>query len=694
MLSGVTLIAHGFGSNVDGWVTAMADAILARPDLDVDQPRYTLSVTDPGHDDGPLSVVETSHSGPSPTNPDTEAPEIVILLDWSDVAGALVGGYSRSTADVAAAVADALLTPNLLANLPTPVAELPLHLIGHSRGASLVGRLARDLGQHGIWVDQVTTLDPHPVDGVRDPLSMDYGDAPMEGWANVVFWDNYWRTDGDMSFDFTGEPIANTYDVQFDESVLEAGGYTFGVFPPSPGEHSDVHLWYYGTIDTSTNPPANNGDHDVPGNWYGDPHPARAASGYHFSRAVGGARSSEGLSHAVGGDAQRSAIDFSGAAWPSLLDLQIDTDDLEFIAGEPIPVTYFHQDFDSDATVGFYLDTDRNPYNGDEVWIDERLASQTGPVLASSRWDISTSAAQSGLTQAGDYYMFGRIGDSNGHARYAYAAEPVTLEKPPAEVIDRHVFYNNCVWDKGNAGANADDDLAVAPDKQALLPGSAATFANYTSFSGGINGVMVDIADLTGTPTTADFEFRMGNTDDPTTWAQGPDPTAVAVRAGHGTGGSDRVTLVWPDRAIQKQWLQVTVLPTENTGLSEADVFYFGNAVGETGGSTIDAKVNAFDMLGARNNWRSFVDPAAIDFRYDFNRDARVNAFDMLLARNSQTHFLNALRLISPPVDQIAVAECMSRRPAFTDDSAARRAADVVLMLHCDSIDSWIVTRE
>ena len=50
-----------------------------------------------------------------------------------------------------------------------------------------------------------------------------------------------------------------------------------------------------------------------------------------------------------------------------------------------------------------------------------------------------------------------------------------------------------------------------------------------------------------------------------------------------GTGGSDRVTIIWDDNAIEKQWLQVTVKATDNTGLVADDVFYFGNAVGEAG---------------------------------------------------------------------------------------------------------------
>jgi hypothetical protein len=80
-----------------------------------------------------------------------------------------------------------------------------------------------------------------------------------------------------------------------------------------------------------------------------------------------------------------------------------------------------------------------------------------------------------------------------------------------------------------------------------------------------------------------------------------------------------------------------------------------GNAIGETGNAFEDTdptndetKVNATDMLVARDNPRGYRDPAPIDFNCDFNRDTRVNATDMLIARNNPTHFRNALKLITP----------------------------------------------
>jgi len=165
--------------------------------------------------------------------------------------------------------------------------------------------------------------------------------------------------------------------------------------------------------------------------------------------------------------------------------------------------------------------------------------------------------------------------------------------------------------------------------------------------------VLVDVALL---PPTAEplhwadyFALKVGNDEDPTTWDDAPEPVEVTVRLGEGTGGSDRLTLIWEDHAIQDQWLQVTVLANEHTGLAEPDVFYFSNAVGESGDAAADARVNAVDMLMARNNPRTLTDPAAIDFPCDYNRDGRVNATDMLLARGNQTHLLDALKLIAVP---------------------------------------------
>jgi len=218
-----------------------------------------------------------------------------------------------------------------------------------------------------------------------------------------------------------------------------------------------------------------------------------------------------------------------------------------------------------------------------------------------------------------------------------------------APVVVRFIFYNQSAFDGNDASANASDDGAIATDKTALLPGQTATFANYTSYSRGINGVMVDIASLPGTPAAGDFDFKVGNDNTPSGWGAAPAPTSISVRSGEGVNGSDRVTLIWANNAIQKKWLQITVKATAATGLAADDVFYFGNAIGEAGNSATDAKVDPADELLARSHPRNVLNPAPIDDLYDYNRDKRVDPADQLIARSNPTSIITALKLIDLP---------------------------------------------
>jgi hypothetical protein len=221
------------------------------------------------------------------------------------------------------------------------------------------------------------------------------------------------------------------------------------------------------------------------------------------------------------------------------------------------------------------------------------------------------------------------------------------------QVVGRSIFYNNSYWD----GLASGDDGAIATDKQALLPGQTATFANYTSYSKGINGIMIDVASLPGgDPTASDFEFRVGNTSTgpaPASWPLASAVPTVSVRRGAGAGGSDRITLIFADGAIQKQWLRVKALASGAVGLASDDVFYFGNAIGEVGNIVTpvqDAKVTTLDVSLTRSNLISFPAPApTILNRYDFNRDHKVNTMDVSLVRSNLTTVMNALKLITVP---------------------------------------------
>jgi hypothetical protein len=214
----------------------------------------------------------------------------------------------------------------------------------------------------------------------------------------------------------------------------------------------------------------------------------------------------------------------------------------------------------------------------------------------------------------------------------------------PATVVGRHLFYNNSAFDGQTPGAEAADDGAIATDKEALPGGTASGFANYSSYSRGINGVMVDIAGLVPaaaagvvpavpTVTAADFTFRVGNVADVSAWAEAPAPLSVTVRPGAGVGGSDRVTLVWPDGAIQNQWLQVTVNANGTTRLAAPDVFCFGNLIGDTGVAAGAAAVDRLDFVRTRVAFAAADVP--ITGPCDHNRDGRVNLLDLVAIRRN-----------------------------------------------------------
>ena len=138
--------------------------------------------------------------------------------------------------------------------------------------------------------------------------------------------------------------------------------------------------------------------------------------------------------------------------------------------------------------------------------------------------------------------------------------------------LNRRVFYNNSVFDGWTPGDSPLDENAGAmepspdPDpfdnaKRPLLPGDSATFVNYTSYVLGLNGIMIDFPQPTPV-SLADFEFRTGNTADPSTWA-----TAAAPSLTHDlTNG--RVTLLVGRRRGQER-----LAPGEDQGEPEHGPF-------------------------------------------------------------------------------------------------------------------------
>jgi acid phosphatase len=245
-----------------------------------------------------------------------------------------------------------------------------------------------------------------------------------------------------------------------------------------------------------------------------------------------------------------------------------------------------------------------------------------GPMVRPGRYD--TRLDHYNLLRAiEDMYALPRLGNSA-------AAAPIDVWSTLPRVVGRGAFYNHSALDGNNAGANPADDAAVVPDKWALLPGEVSSGANSTGYSRGINGVMVDVANLGGrTPSAADFRFEVSGGGDTPVWIAAPAPSSVTVRRGAGAGGADRVTLVWADGRVKNQWLRVTVVASGNTGLAAADVFHFGNLIGDTNG---DGTVNGTDFATLAGSFGRTVTPFA---PADFDGDGAVAGSDFaVLAAN------------------------------------------------------------
>jgi hypothetical protein len=425
--AGVTLITHGFNGNVTDWVIPMGDKIPQYHSFPgSNSASYEITITRSG---SVYSLSQDFLDGVSPLASDSG--EIVVALNWSSLSGLLP---SASTAQIASQAALALLSTNLIPELAgRPLAELPLHLVGHSRGASVVAELARILGAQGIWVDHLTTLDPYPLGLTGDPA--------MAIYANVLFADDYWQNMDTLK----GQPLAGAYDRQL---TSLNGGYS--------SAHSDVHLWYHATIDLNT-PTADNlavltsAERAA---WWTALEAAGTNNGFLYSLIGGGDRLSsvepagpgngriiDGFNKVwdLGGGlasdptTNRTRLPLNNGAWPNLLRLNL-VGTNRFAIGEPIPLAFYYQYASSTAavaTIRFSLDTDRNPYNGNELHIAQATISGTGTnnVFLSAL----SLALDPAVTLPGTYALFARISDAT-HARYLYAPQRLALapsRQPP-----------------------------------------------------------------------------------------------------------------------------------------------------------------------------------------------------------------------------------------------------------------------
>jgi hypothetical protein len=416
---GVTVITHGFNANVTDWVIPMLDKIPSFrtfPGTNVSE--YQISIT---RNASTYSLTSTFLDGVAPSGSDSG--EILIALDWSTLSSGAV-----PTTDIAAQTAIALLSTTLIPDLNGhPLAELPLHFAGHSRGGSVITEAARLLGAQGVWVDHVTTLDPHPVS--------QFGDPPMTNYANILYADNFWQNLGDGLFVPNGQAITGAYNRQLTNLN---GGYS--------SSHSDVHLWYHGTIDLKT--PASDTQATITSTerqlWWTTAEAFGTNTGFlnsligagdRFSNfepgGAGKGKISDGYNKVwdfgAGLAANRVFLPANNGSWPNLLRLNVIGTN-HFASGDAIPAAFYYQcgaNTGSTALVRLVLDADPNPLNANAISLTQTNVPSTGTNnIGLLNLTVTPNAA---ATQPGTYYVYGTITDGL-HTRYLYAPQRIVLE--------------------------------------------------------------------------------------------------------------------------------------------------------------------------------------------------------------------------------------------------------------------------
>ena len=377
--AGVTIITHGLNGNADGWVTGMANRI---PEYSrfpgTNYTFYKLYFIPAGG--GSYQLTWTRQGGSQPSL--TDSGEIVVALDW----GPLADGNTFTTYQIATVVAAQLMNASFISELGGhALSELPIHLIGHSRGGSVMCQTSYLLGTNGVWVDHLTTLDPHPLNDPAFPLDWvlySAVDAPCKTYQNVLFHDNCWEQIGSLVY---GEPVFGAY-VRYLTAL--SGGY--GNTSDSHWAHSNAHLWYHGTLDLDN--PASDGDPLNPiitsterSTWWDSYENYGGNAGFLYSLIGRGDRMSsaqpEGDGHAIrdgynqtwdlgaGVTGNRTLLPSNYNAWPDVIKLNL-TSAVSAQQGTNITTKIAYQwaqPGSSNAALSFYLDNDFNPLNSNQT---------------------------------------------------------------------------------------------------------------------------------------------------------------------------------------------------------------------------------------------------------------------------------------------------------------------------------------
>lgn len=483
--AGVTIITHGFelGSSYPTWVTAMADEIPLYhhfPGTNFTTYKLTLTYSSPNY---LFSFTRTNGAAPTLT----DSGEIIVELDWSSLSGDVFDSYAN-TSNVGLALTRVLMMTNAIAELNGhALVEYPIHLIGHSRGGSLMAQTSFLLGTNGIWVDQVTSLDPYPInnDGNTDfPASITDATA-KHTYANVLFADDYWQDlgAGFLEGDPDGEPVAGAYVRQLSNL---SNGYD--------NDHSNVHLWYHGTIELTT--PANDTGATITSaertNWWVPYEEDGTNAGFYYSLIGGGDRTSTDIplglpsdpairsgynqfwDFGVGTNGNRTALSANNGTWPNVIKFEVAGTNV-VMAGTPLSTTLYYQYAGaSNLTASIFYDEDFNPYNSNGVSILQLTPPATGAGNVNHYQNLGLATTN---VPPGIYSVYAKITDG-AHTRYLYMPQLVEIladRQPPT--LDISNLSNSRVIIGVNGVSGEKIVIQSSPDLHTWTPLTTNTLA-------------------------------------------------------------------------------------------------------------------------------------------------------------------------------------------------------------------------
>ncbi len=439
--AGVTILIHGWHSSGDvPWWTGAMQSAIASQRLGGEENFGTITVTGTAG-----NLVATC----DPWNVNlgsSSSGEIVITVDWHAVSDHLVSGVAAQ--EVAAVVVTKIYEAQ---GADLALAEVPIHLIGHSRGGGMVCEIARRLGEQGIEVDHLTPLDPHPLTGA-DPQPFPplpaIIDTPVAVYENVLFADSYWQN---ITYP-EGEYIGGAYNRLW---TSMPGGYHNHVGLSSIADHLNVHLMYHGTVDLTTPTDDTEATIDTTErvSWFNayetNGGVGGQQAGFVYSRLAGsGDRMSTDAPVAgddqivdgfhddpvLGGNGARSSLSWNSASWPNVITVDISDGGgplgpgtHSIVAGEALSVRYTARDFDSSTTVTLYFDADLGPYNGNTI---STIASNAHSASGSTIFETTEAWDTSGIAPGTSGYLLAEITDGT-NTRYIYASPKLNFTETP-----------------------------------------------------------------------------------------------------------------------------------------------------------------------------------------------------------------------------------------------------------------------